>query len=198
MHPAHKPKPKFSFCVGSTTQPSHTQLSAAAAGSLLLLLLLARQLPCSRCCFYQTPAALQLLHVCKHVLLVKLPSGLPQLLPSTRGADAAEVPLRLLPSTRDAAAAPLSQQHVDVEGVEQLLCLNLDGVLTPPLTLKQAQQHILHPTACRQQRRESRTPAAGSNDATVSVGAPSVEAQPQQALSASSTHAHTLKNKCSG
>lgn len=31
-----------------------------------------------------------------------------------------------------------------MKGVEQLLCLNLDCVLTATLTLKQAQQHILH------------------------------------------------------
>jgi hypothetical protein len=30
-----------------------------------------------------------------------------------------------------------------VERVEQLLRLNLDGVLTPPLVLKQPQQHVL-------------------------------------------------------
>lgn len=39
--------------------------------------------------------------------------------------------------------SPSLQQHVDVERVEQLLRLNLDGVLTPPLVLKQPQQHVL-------------------------------------------------------
>lgn len=36
-----------------------------------------------------------------------------------------------------------SEQHVDVEGVKQLLCLHLDSILATPLTLEQTQQHLL-------------------------------------------------------